>query len=455
MYTNKKYIDLHDYLKKVRKDNEIFKKSTKKLKEENDVFSTTFKKMKNINTFLHNGNSKYQKLKEFESLRDLFSIYKEKGYKIPNLSPEKEIFKIEPLLESDSFRLVEGFNLYPQSKEKNVNYIEKIHTSIEDIINERKGKFIPKKKTNKFRSFSSESLSSFDEKIMNSKLQKKKLKLTKLNGDEKTFSTNDECNQNYQTISSQIYPKEKTTIPALLEDIKNLIKLIEQIRPLQIKPPKRKNISSNTIFSLSPIKPGIESSHYLSQIRKKKNSFLGLTNLNSQNVNKSNNGSPTSRKKKGKICFARTLETDKPHSPNNNLNTLSSNNDIVILSKCHSLHEEEFLEYAYKNLRENKFLTVFQILKIYLIKYKNLNTKELKAFLDNNHFRSGGILYDIEKIKNKLLKNNISEKSKKIYLSVDNDYKHAAQLTKLALSDKELKNLDKKYVKKLSYQDVN
>lgn len=444
-------------MQKVRKDSEIFKNSTKKLKEENDFFSTTFKKMKNINVFLHNGNPKYEKEKDFESLRDLFSIYKERGYKIPNLSPDKEIFKIEPLLESDSFKLVEGFNLYPKSTKKNVNYIEKILTFIEYMISERKGKYIPKNQINRFRSFSSETLSSFDEKVMGSKFQKKKVKLTILNnGDEKTISTNAECNQNYQTIISQIYPKKQASTRALLEDIKNLIKLIEQIRPLQIKLPKRKNISSNAISTLSPIKTGIEVSHFSSRLRKKKNSFLGFNNLINQTVNKSNNGSPTSKKKKEKICLAHTLEANKPHSPNNNLNTLSSNNDIVIVNKCHNLHdEEEFLEYAYKKLKENNFLTVFQILKIYLLKFKNLSAKELKSFLDNNHFHSGNILYDIKKIKEKLLKDNISEKSKKIYLSMHSYYKHAIQLEKLSLSDKEIKNLDKQLLKKISYHDVN
>lgn len=413
--------------------------------------------MKNINVFLHNGNPKYEKEKEYESLRELFSIYKDKGYKVPNLSSEKEIFRIEPLLESDSFKLVEGFNLYPKSTKKNVNYIEKILTFIEYIISERKGKYIPKNQMNRFRSFSSETLSSFDEKIMNSKFQKKKVKLTILNnGDEKTISTNAECNQNYQTITSQIYPKDQTNTRVLLEDIKNLIKLIEQIRPLQIKLPKRKNISSNAISSLSPVKTGIEVTHYSSRLRKKKNSFLGLNNLINQTVNKSNNGSPTPRKKKEKNYLVRSLDIKKPQLPNNNLNTLSSNNDIVIVNKCRNLHdEEEFLEFAYKKLKENNFLTVFQILKIYLLKFKNLSPKELKAFLDNNHFHSGNILYDIKKVKDKLLKDNISEKTKKIYLSMHSYYKHALQLEKLSASDQELKNLDKNFLKKISYQNLN
>ena len=413
--------------------------------------------MKNINVFLHNGNPKYEKEKEYESLRELFSIYKDKGYKVPNLSSEKEIFRIEPLLESDSFKLVEGFNLYPKSTKKNVNYIEKILTFIEYIISERKGKYIPKNQMNRFRSFSSETLSSFDEKIMNSKFQKKKVKLTILNnGDVKTISTNAECNQNYQTITSQIYPKDQTNTRALLEDIKNLIKLIEQIRPLQIKLPKRKNISSNAISSLSPVKTGIEVTHYSPRLRKKNNSFLGLNNLINQTVNKSNNGSPTPRKKKEKNYLVRSLDIKKPQLPNNNLNTLSSNNDIVIVNKCHNLHdEEEFLEFAYKKLKENNFLTVFQILKIYLLKFKNLSPKELKAFLDNNHFHSGNILYDIKKVKDKLLKDNISEKTKKIYLSMHSYYKHALQLEKLSASDQELKNLDKNFLKKISYHNLN
>ena len=93
--------------------------------------------------------------------------------------------------------------------------------------------------------------------------------------------------------------------------------------------------------------------------------------------------------------------------------------------------------------------------EVYLLKFKNLSPKELKAFLDNNHFHSGNILYDIKKVKDKLLKDNISEKTNKIYLSMHSYYKHALQLEKLSASDQELKNLDKNFLKKISYQNLN
>ena len=90
--------------------------------------------MKNFNAFLHKGAPK--KTYELESMNELIIQYKQRGYKIPYLSTDKELFKIEPLLEKDKFKMMEGLKLYPTTVKKNVDYIYKM----KDIVASRGSK---------------------------------------------------------------------------------------------------------------------------------------------------------------------------------------------------------------------------------------------------------------------------------------------------------------------------
>ena len=110
-----------------------------KLKDENDFLIEELKKNINKNTLF----SKTTK----ETFHDLVSQYEKKGYKIPNLTLEKNLFKKSPLLietlkDVDDFykndkttqgKFIEDLNSFP---EKNWNFLKKLKRNVE-IIKEK------------------------------------------------------------------------------------------------------------------------------------------------------------------------------------------------------------------------------------------------------------------------------------------------------------------------------
>ena len=110
-----------------------------KLKDENDFLIEELKKNINKNTLF----SKTTK----ETFHDLVSQYEKKGYKIPNLTLEKNLFKKSPLLietlkDVDDFykndkntqgKFIEDLNNFP---EKNWNFLKKLKRNVE-IVKEK------------------------------------------------------------------------------------------------------------------------------------------------------------------------------------------------------------------------------------------------------------------------------------------------------------------------------
>ena len=94
--------NISNLLKKLQHELELTKTpKLKKLKIENNQFKKDFKMIKN-KTF---------KNRPEESFKDLIIQYKNKGYKIPSLSTKHNLFKINPLIEENDNRLINGIKL--------------------------------------------------------------------------------------------------------------------------------------------------------------------------------------------------------------------------------------------------------------------------------------------------------------------------------------------------------
>ena len=394
--------------------------------------------MKNFNAFLHKGAPK--KTYELESMNELIIQYKQRGYKIPYLSTDKELFKIEPLLEKDKFKMMEGLKLYPTTVKKNVDYIYKMKDIVASLLNHKTPNTIEQEDK---RSLSLENMRSFEEEILNNKLQKRKKNVTLSTNVYESGSLNESHNVKlFNSLSSNnITIKDiKNENKILLQQIQKLLLLIEDIKDYIPNQGTHKGYSSNK-------------------------------DLQSVN-NKSENHSPVRIKQNRgslfnpKIGYNKLLKGQKSKRPSQTIISQQSlstfkteSNKTIKQSKTKDTPsylngQNPFLEYALQNLKSSNYSGVLQILKLYLMKFKNINNGEPNNYLFHQAPTSQSILKTIEKTKIKLFRDNITEKSRKMYSTTNSYSKHLKQIRSLSLSDESINQLDRELIKKLTYREL-
>ena len=127
--------DLRDILTKIKDElNSTKGPKIKNLKTANEDFSKNYKKI----------TKKKNILGPEDNFRDIIEEYKEKGYQIPNLTVEHNIFKMNPLIEDSDDKMFEGlYSEFLSHSETNrgkniafktINYLKKIKNIIETKI---------------------------------------------------------------------------------------------------------------------------------------------------------------------------------------------------------------------------------------------------------------------------------------------------------------------------------
>ena len=121
MMLNAPYIDEEKDLKSIliklkTKFNFTEEPSIKKLKLQNEEFITNYKKV----------TTKKIKYYQDDTFRELIDEYKKKGYKIPNLTLQHNIFKMNPLIENENEKIIDGL----QTNFKTISHSEDINKNI-------------------------------------------------------------------------------------------------------------------------------------------------------------------------------------------------------------------------------------------------------------------------------------------------------------------------------------
>lgn len=398
--------------------------------------------MKNFNAFLHKGAPKESY--ELESMNELFIQYKQRGYKIPNLSTDKELFKIEPLLEQDNFRMIEGLKLYPTTVKKNIDYLYKMKDIVSSLLYHRTANIKTIDKEEK-RSLSLENMKSFEKEILNNKLQKRKKNITLSTNVFESGSLNESSSHNTILVNSlsnkNYYNEIKNDNKVLLLQIQKLLVLIEDIKSY-IPNQTNKGYSSNKDLKSINTKTDINSQ---SPVRVKPN--RGSLFNPQVGFNKLLKGKKSQRPSQTKIN-QQSINTFKTES------NKSIKENKTIETPSYLKGDNPFLEYALNNLKSSNYSGVLQILKLYLMKFKNINNGELNEYLFHQAPTSQSILKNIEKTKLKIYRDNITEKSRKMYSTSNSYSKHLKQIRSLSLSDESINQLDKELIKKLTYREL-
>ncbi len=429
--------------------------SIKNLKLQNEEFITNYKK---ITT---------KKIKYFkdETFRELIDEYKKKGYKIPNLTLQHNIFKMNPLIENENSKIIDGlltnFKTISHSEDKNKNIASKsviYLRKIRDLIEQKFLQFKLMRKNN-----NNDSINNNNNNMI------EKISLININDDNVNRMNN-----------------SKESKKQLLETIQKLLKLIEE-EPLidYTKVNYNLNKKQNKPFKLFHIKSRRNSNQgkrlsrninniksFLSKhlftidnpnpIKKNSSNVIGFTDFFSSFKNNSKTPNIVSPNKKiNQInLFDRNSDNNllsSQRSRNNDLNTLpqterNENNNNIILTTNYSHYsdfpyqdDKDFIKFAYDNCIKDNFKEVEIYLRKYLIKYKGLSDEKIDNYL--NHFNKKNFYNNINVIKGIVKHRKIGQKSETIYLHEHIIQRIKPKLRNLFDEEKLIKNLDKKYVK--------
>ena len=428
--------------------------SIKNLKLQNEEFITNYKKI----------NTKKIKYYQDETFRELIDEYKKKGYKIPNLTLQHNIFKMNPLIENENGKIIDGlminFKTISHSEDKNKNLASK------SIIYLRKIRDL------------------IDQKFLQFKLMKKNNKNDSINNNNNTIDKISFININKNNFNTMNNTKESKK--ELLETIKKLLKLIEE-EPLidYTKVNYNLNKKQNKTFKLFHNKSRRNSNQGKRLSRNINNiknffskHFFNIENPNPIKKNSSNvirfndffssfknniksvNFVPSNKKINQMNYYDGNSDNNllsSQRSRNNDLNTLpqterNENNNNIILTTNYSNYsdfpyqdDKDFIKVAYDNCIKDNFKDVEIYLRKYLIKYKGLSDEKIDYFL--NHFNKKNFYNNINGIKGIVKNRKIGQKSETIYLHEHIIQRIKSKLRNMFDEEKLIKNLDKKYVK--------
>ncbi len=438
------------------------------LKTENEEFSRNYKKI----------TKKKNKLGPEDTFREIIEEYKDKGYKIPNLTVEHNLFQINPLIEGNDDKLTNGlYSNFISLTEKGSKNGKNI--AIKTMIYLRKMKNIVEKKLFEFFKQKNEGNNIIIHKeeivtmpIVNLKyknqeeskrdiLEKIQILLhlieeeplidyTKVNRTpnkikQKTniipkHSSSKNNRNNTKSITHKIDINKFHSSKYVTESFKKLANPIFQskISDGQIQQKKIRKInlysdSKNFInvknkvrrFSIQNINEHLENLLIIPKIGKNKNnekSHIKFLNTEIQLLdNKLDNDSNTNR-------FNSTFYT----------NNTSQNNYF-------HQQKKSILQIAYNNLVKDKYHKVEEILRNYLNKAKDYDDEKINQFI--NIYLNNNYLNQINDIKSTFTDNNIRKNTEKIYLNEKKINKIKSKLQKLYKEENIIKKMDKQYIR--------
>ena len=407
-----------------------------RIKSDNTKFFKDFLKAKN-----------QQQLKSpKETFKYLIKEYEDKGYKIPNLSLNHNLFKKTPLIENSKERLLTMFTLGNDHKRKHtlkknvMNYLRKIKEMILEQIdhykyNSNNNKFVYRHNFDIMNTESSVKTTKGNSENENLKLLNEIAdlitmideclleKLNELFNEKKTKSTRSYHKRNSDIEVSDfglLFPFSKRN--SVLEPQKNQTKNSRQSRnkytekKLDIKQLKQRTFDSMNLERLTN-RSGLEykTQTYSSEVKNKKPFFLcsplpkrrqkhippSITSIFSQNT-------PTKQSKQPQPFLIRsntkqTVPSDNLHLNNINLNTqtISSSNDTF--NRTTSTHfstfkkgfglgltirakyklKSDLIIFAYNKCIERDFASVRRAFRILLEKYRKMDLEQVEDYFES------------------------------------------------------------------------
>ena len=456
MMLNAPYIDEEKDLKSIliklkTKFNFTEEPSIKKLKLQNEEFITNYKKV----------TTKKIKYYQDETFRELIDEYKKKGYKIPNLTLQHNIFKMNPLIENENEKIIDGL----QTNFKTISHSEDINKNIasksmfylkklRDLIEQKFIQFKLMRKNNNNDSINNNKIERISfihfnktnfNNMNNIKESKKQLletiqKLLKLIEEEPlidytkiNYNLNKKQNKTFKLfhIKNRRNSNQGKRLSRNINNIKNYFS--KHLFTIENPNPKKKNSSNVTRFTdiFSVFKNNTKSLNIISSNKK-------INQINLFEKNSDNNILSSQRSRNNDL---NTLPQTERNENNNNILTTNYSN----YSDFPYQNDKDFIKFAYDNCIKDNFKDVEIYLRKYLIKYKGLSDEKIDYFL--NHFNKKNFYNNINGIKGIVKNRKIGQKSETIYLHEHIIQRIKSKLRNMFDEEKLIKNLDKKYVK--------
>ena len=431
------------------------------LKTENDDFSKNYQKL----------SKKKNSLGPEDTFREIIEEYKERGYKIPTLTVENNIFRMNPLIEGNEDRIYDGF--YSSFISHTESHRGK-NIAIQTIVYLKKLKNI---------------------------VEKKIFEIHKNNKDRNIISTREEVLMPNINLNNKNNDNEETD-EQILEKIKILLELIK-VEPLtdyktynpfyspnKFKPKVINNKFANIIRSKSrtqtkkhskkimnkffskkhvsesfkKFSSGIFQNKFSNTISKKKEKPFYLLSESKAKKNVSNfsidspkliSSNLKSRNNNKKHDFLNTHVKTLENQFDSELNTNRAFNSTNYTNRTNHTtqnffyrpKEKNLLKIAYESLVKDNFYKVEQTSRNYLKKVKGFSDDKIVNFIairSKNNF-----LNNINEIQTIISQKKIRKKSEKIYLNDNIIQRIKPKLQKMCFQESLIKKLDKNYIKLL------
>ena len=431
---------------------ENFENNQKNLKTESDkIIDENHQFLTSYEIFLKKFPKNYE-----NEFKDLLEKYKQKGYKIPDLSMKHNLFKINPLLFNDRkindfytfFQnkniILKIFNKLKKKKDKYLTYLKKEKKEVDErLLNFQKEKV---KKLYESEPNSNSTLKEAVELYVNNNINKIE---NKQENNNKINRTSIISNIIQQTIKKQF----KKDMKELENYNNNILKIIPSSRNSYISTFNdysdnslsnrtfniSKTISYNNNINSNKINNIEKRTRILKLNNKDFNDSINISNLNDKKIVK-NYYSENAIKKNIKIINY----FNKYPNVVNNLNYKKKNNNNLIKLLSQQTDKITFLNilFSYK-IDELKRDKLEKIIKLYYMNFLNFKEEQVNEILKKK-VKDEEIIYLINQIKNKINNFNVL-KNFKIY--------DKNKINLINEVDKKAKSLKKIYIKYKAYKN--
>ena len=462
MKKNRPYIeeerDLKSSLIKIKKEIQFNKTpEVQHLKIENDEFSKQYKQLNKKN------------LGPEDTFREIIGEYKEKGYKIPNLTIQHNLFQINPLIESDNEKLTDelysNFLSLNRNENKGKNLAMKSMLYLKKIKNIVETKLFYyeqlKKNGNKSSIIRQETFTMPVVNIKNNKSEGESRKeiLEKIHillelikaeplKDYKTYHYNKTPKTKPKTL--KINSNSPNKYPNIFQNIKN-----KKINTLNFYSNKEvsetyKKLGSNDITKNKKVSDKIFNklksiSFLLSDSQVNKNNETTDSNIDKKFIPKSSRNVNNSVEFKSLNIEAQLIgnKIENDSYTNRGFNSTYYTNNTS--NNFYVSKEKNLLQNAYENLVNDNFKKAEVTLRNYLSKAKGYNEETINTYLE--HYTNNNMLKSITDLKNIIIDKKIRKNTQKIYLNQRKIQRVRTKLQKMYKEENIIKNLDKQYVK--------
>lgn len=392
-----------------------------------------------------------KKNKKDDRFKEIIEEYRKRGYKIPDISVNHNLFKMCPLLEENRDRMTRGFlvekiqNSKMPMRRKIVKYLNKLNILVTKQLHSDASQGAEYAANQAFLETQKNLISitlSANQNIDYEAENRAELEKIKI-------LTDMIKNQTLETLEKEIkrspirYSSSKVSrmnfwsdkTPSTISARESTHKLTNYGQRksrhnsfLLMTPRKEKREgTSYSLSNFSTAKTGQKVLHLKHQ--------SGFKNSSSRNVQEFFGGTTTSG-------FYATKTTAFTNYNYNNFNVSDFNFD----------NESDFLEFAYKRLLNNDYLSVESSLIMYLKKYKDMTDEQINDYLCKygHKVNAKKIYRDIKKLKEIVNRNKLEESNKRMYMTIGSIGRVKPLIKKMEKQDKIINGLDKRLSKGLA-----